>query len=136
MKKIISSAVAIVSAVGIAGAQLSAPTVVNSNSGNSGNIGQSLVNLLGTTNVLLQMIYGMAFTIGLLTFFFGLIKYLMPGSAGAGKKEGLEYMGFGILTLFVMVGIWGLVGFISGNLGVGIGGDIPTPGIPGRARVF
>lgn len=136
MKKIISSAVAIVSAVGIAGAQLSAPTVVNSNSGNSGNIGQSLVNLLGTTNVLLQMIYGMAFTIGLLTFFFGLIKYLMPGSAGAGKKEGLEYMGFGILTLFVMVGIWGLVGFISGNLGVGIGGDIPTPGIPGKARVF
>ncbi len=136
MKKIISSAVAIVSAVGIAGAQLSAPTVVNSNNGNSGNIGQSLVNLLGTTNVLLQMIYGMAFTIGLLVFFFGLIKYLMPGSAGAGKKEGLEYMGFGILTLFVMVGIWGLVGFISGNLGVGIGGDIPTPGIPGRARVF
>lgn len=136
MKKIISSAVALVSAVGIAGAQLSAPTVVNSNNGNSGNIGQSLVNLLGTTNVLLQMIYGMAFTIGLLTFFFGLIKYLMPGSAGAGKKEGLEYMGFGILTLFVMVGIWGLVGFISGNLGVGIGGDIPTPGIPGKARVF
>ncbi len=35
-----------------------------------------------------------------------------------------------------MVGIWGLVGFISGNLGIGIGGDVPTPGIPSRARVY
>ena len=136
MKKIISSIVGLGSMIAVAGAQLSAPTVVNSNNQNSGNIGQSLVNLLGTTNVLLQMIYGMAFTIGLLTFFFGLIKYLIPGSAGQGKKEGLEYMGFGILTLFVMVGIWGLVGFISGNLGIGIGGDIPTPSIPGKARVI
>lgn len=136
MKKIIASITVFMSAISITGAQLSAPTVVNSNNQNSGNIGQSLVNLLGTTNVLLQMIYGMAFTVGLLMFFGGLIKYLMPGSAGAGKKEGLEYMGFGILTLFVMVGIWGLVGFISGNLGIGIGGRMPTPGIPGKARVF
>ena len=45
-------------------------------------------------------------------------------------------MGFGILALFVMVAIWGLVTFISQTLGVGIGGDIMTPGVPVNVRTY
>jgi len=139
MKKIIMSGAAIGTALlaGVSSAQtLQAPIVVGNGQQSSSNIGQSLVNLLGTTNTLLQMIYGMMFVIALLAFFAGLIQYLAPGKGGEDKQKGLQYMGFGILALFVMVGIWGLVGFISGNLGIGIGGDVPTPGIPSRARVY
>ena len=45
-------------------------------------------------------------------------------------------MGFGIVALFVMVGIWGLVSFLSANLGIGVGGDIPTPGVPSNVRTY
>jgi hypothetical protein len=39
-------------------------------------------------------------------------------------------MGFSILALFVMVSIWGIVGFLGSVFGINQGGNVPTPGIP------
>jgi hypothetical protein len=39
-------------------------------------------------------------------------------------------MGYSILAIFVMVSIWGIIGFIGNTLGVGAGGGAPVPVVP------
>jgi hypothetical protein len=42
------------------------------------------------------------------------------------RLEGMEYMGYGLLALFVMLAVWGLVYFVSATLQIGVGGTLNT----------
>jgi hypothetical protein len=64
------------------------------------------------------------FVIALLLFFWGIVKYLW--SVGAGKEEGKKIMIWGIVALFVMSSIWGLVSFIGTSLGITAGTGAPN----------
>lgn len=54
--------------------------------------------------------------IALLAFFWGLVKFIFAGEEG--KKEGKSLMIWGLVALFVMVSVWGLVRFIGNALGI------------------
>lgn len=56
-------------------------------------------------------------TLALLAFFWGMIKYIKSLGSEKDKKDGKELMVWGIVALFVMVSVWGLVGLITGTLG-------------------
>lgn len=60
--------------------------------------------------------------LALVYFFWGLAKYIL--ASGEGKDEGKSMMIWGIIALFVMVSVWGLVGLIGNTFSVGQGGDI------------
>ena len=137
MKKIISSVVAL-STLAVASAQsLNLPQVPPSNNGGSNSsIGQSLINIVLQFKQISTLVYSSLFVIALILFFIGIFQFLMPGGDAAKRKSGYEYMGFGVLALFVMVAIWGIVAFISQTLGIGIGGDIMTPGVPVNVRTY
>lgn len=60
--------------------------------------------------------------LALVYFFWGLATYIL--SSGEKKSEGASMMIWGIIALFVMVSVWGLVGLISNTFSVGQGGDI------------
>ena len=61
----------------------------------------------------------------------------MPAGGDAAKEKVVwRYMGLVYFALFVMVAIWGIVAFISQTLGIGIGGDIMTPGVPVNVRTL
>jgi hypothetical protein len=51
-----------------------------------------------------------------LAFFWGAVKYIW--SVGTGKEEGRKIMMWGILAIFVISSVWGLIKFINGTLGV------------------
>ena len=67
-----------------------------------------------------------AFSLALLFFFWGVALYIR--SAGSEKEEGRNIMVWGVVALFVMSSIWGLVNFIRGE--VGLKGDDTTMKIP------
>lgn len=75
-----------------------------------------------------------AFSLALLYFFWGVAKYIK--SEGDGKAEGQKIMVWGVVALFVMSSVWGLVYFLREELLSGLGWtpnmDIPTINVPGN----
>ena len=54
----------------------------------------------------------------LLTFLYGLMKYMYKGQeSDQARSEGRKLMLWGIIGLFVMTSIWGLVALLSGLIG-------------------
>lgn len=76
-------------------------------------------------------------TIALLVFFWGLIKYIRnAGTKPEEASQGKNIMIYGVIALFVMVSVWGLVGFIGDALGIREGGTISVPGVDPRPGGF
>ncbi len=63
--------------------------------------------------------------LALVMFFWGLAKYIVKAGSEDAHEEGREIMKWGIVALFVLVSIWGIIALISGD----IFGISPT-GIP------
>ncbi len=66
------------------------------------------------TSSLVNPAVGILMTLALVAFFWGLVKYIY--SAGSGKDEGKMIMVWGVVALFVMVSVWGLVKLISNTI--------------------
>ncbi len=58
------------------------------------------------------------FALGLLFFFYGMALYIFRAGDESKAKEGKSIMIYGVIALFVMVSVWGLVKFIGDNLGI------------------
>lgn len=55
--------------------------------------------------------------LALLVFFWGLVKFIRSVSE-TGKTEGRTFMIWGIVALFVMMSVWGIIGFMQRELGL------------------
>ena len=90
-------------------------------------------NLLDTSSSMLQGLIGTLTTVvfgaALLGFFWGLVKYIW-GGADDDKEKGKQIMIWGIIALFVMSSVWGIVRLLRTSLGVdsNTGSEI-APGI-------
>jgi hypothetical protein len=56
--------------------------------------------------------------VALLVFFWGLVTYIYKSDNVAGKDEGKNKMIWGIVALFVMVSVWGLIQFMQVQFGI------------------
>ncbi len=128
-----------VSMLAIAGSayaqNLNAPIIPPSAGGSNSSIGASLQNVVAGFKNISTGVYSSLMVVALIAFSFGVIKTLIS-SKPQDKADGLKSIGFGIIALFALVGVWGLVSFLSANLGIGVGGDIPTPGVPTGVRTY
>ncbi len=95
----------------VSAALLALPFVVSAQ-GNLSNIG----TLVGSFGTIANMAIPIMITVALLFFFWGLITYVR--GAGEDKGEGKKIMLGGIAALFIMVSIWGIVGFAQSALGI------------------
>lgn len=69
--------------------------------------------------------------IALLTFFFGLVKFIFRiGGDEKAVEEGKRIMIWGLIALFVMISVWGIIGFIQDALIPGDGSSPTTPLTP------
>ncbi len=66
--------------------------------------------------------------IALLAFFWGLVKFIFAQGSEASKLEAKKIMGWGLVALFVMISVWGLVRFMQRELLPGA--DYSNPRIP------
>ena len=72
-------------------------------------------NIGGIVNSLIPLLL----TIAVVIFLWGLLKYLFKIGGEEGSKGGLQIMLWGVVAIFVMVSIWGLVSLLQTTLGVG-----------------
>lgn len=59
-----------------------------------------------------------AFAAALLFFFWGLAKYIMASGNEEAQAAGKTMMLWGVVALFVMSSIWGLIAFLQTTVGV------------------
>jgi ethanolamine transporter EutH len=77
---------------------------------------QTVQSILVSFSEMLAMLLPMALSAALLAFFWGLIKYIT--NSGEDKSAGKGIMINGILALFVMVSIWGIVALLQRSFGI------------------
>jgi hypothetical protein len=78
-----------------------------------------LINLVGTVlNALIPILIALA----LVVFFWGLIQYIFKKG-----EEGKNIMISGLVGLFIMVSIWGIIRLAQNTLGVSNSTAIPVP---------
>ena|SRR5258708_6875948 len=76
--------------------------------------------ILGIFSALIPLLIGIAVAL----FLYGVLKYVMVGDDESGRRDAVGYMIWGIVSIFVMISIWGLVGILNGTFGT-IGASVP-----------
>lgn len=81
----------------------------------SSTLSDLIKNIIGILNSLVPLLIGAA----IIVFLYGVLVFITKASAGdsEGRKEGINFMIFGIIGIAVMVSLWGLVTFITNTFG-------------------
>jgi len=89
-----------------------------------------LKGLLRDFKSILDLLIPITFALALIFFFYGLAQFIRSVSDKT-IAEGKSKMIWGIIALFVMISIWGIIGFIGDSVGIetGIKRGAGTPGI-------
>lgn len=88
--------------------------------------GNDVNGLIATANSILSSIVPLLITLALIVFFWGLVQYILSSGEGDHKK-GRAIMIAGIVSLFVMVSVWGIIRLAQNTLHVGGDQSITIP---------
>lgn len=92
-----------------------------------GNI-ETLIRSIGRlVDIALPIVVALA----LIGFFWGLVKFIFAQGDETAKADAKKIMLWGLIALFVMVSVWGLVRFLGNAFGIGQGDTIIVPRVPG-----
>lgn len=86
--------------------------------------------LLGAFGGWISTIGTLLIGVAVVVFFWGIVKYVISGGDEEKRKQSRGVIVYGIIGLFVMVAIWGIIYFIGSTFGIQIGGSVSLPGIP------
>ncbi|MEY4440476.1 MAG: hypothetical protein RLY49_102 [Candidatus Parcubacteria bacterium] len=90
--------------------------------------GKGIVYLLGQIHNIISAAIPVLIALAVLAFMWGIVMYLFTGD----KEKGKDMMLWGVIALFVMTSVWGLVGILRGTL-FGTGDDpYQKVNIPGK----
>lgn len=95
----------------------------------------SITKLVSGTGNIMTMVAGVLMTIAFVAFLLTVVNYIWQRNKGGadGLKQAGNMLWWSVFALFIMVAVWGIVYFLSSNLGIGIGGCTPKPSpIPGQ----
>ena len=84
-----------------------------------------ILNLLVLATRILNALVALFVLIAVVVFFWGLIQYLV--NVGEEKHKGLQTMIWGIIAIFVMVSIWGIIRILQSTIGVDSNQSALTP---------
>ena len=87
------------------------------------NIGFEGLNklILSLSNGVIRSIGYMLFTLAVVAFFWGIIQFIWSarqGAEGKGISNGKTFMMWGLIGLFVMFSVWGIIKFAQGVFGI------------------
>ncbi len=89
-------------------------------------------NLLKSVGRLVDTALPIVVGIALLGFFWGLAMFVFSANDPEKHAEGRNIMIWGVVALFVMVAVWGLVRFVGSAVGISQeGGTASIPTVPG-----
>jgi hypothetical protein len=84
--------------------------------------GPTIFNLLGTISSIMNVVIPILITAAVIYVIAGVIKYV-TASDSDGQAEGRTMIISGIVGLFVIVSIWGLVAILNSTFGINQGGQ-------------
>lgn len=102
--------------------------------GNS-NWGQNFMNsgsqdFKGVINVVISSIFNpliiLFLGLAIVYFLWGVLKYVRHGESESDRTEGIMMMTYGIVAIFVMISVWGLVTILINTFGL----DTRLPPVP------
>ncbi|MFA5831711.1 MAG: hypothetical protein WC878_07860 [Candidatus Paceibacterota bacterium] len=79
--------------------------------------GGSLSALVPKIGDIVNQLIPILSSVVVLVFFYGLIKYVLSAGDDDASKKARGYMIRGILGMFVLVTIWGIIGFMQNTIG-------------------
>lgn len=105
---------------------LSLPSVVAATQGGGdlGNVEGFMETVLDLLDLLVLIIMALA----LVFFLWGVAKFILNAGDPEEQTKGKQIMFWGLIGLFVMTAVWGLVAFIQQQLGIE-DTEVPRPGI-------
>ncbi len=99
--------------------------------GASQNVGGNLLSLLATAQTIVNRLLPFGIGLAVVALVFGIAMFIIKGTKDGGEHDKwLKFIGMSLVGIFVMVSIWGLIGFMGSVLGIGQGGSVPVPSIP------
>lgn len=79
----------------------------------------SIGNILNWAScTLIKSVVPLLFSLAVVGFIWGIIQYSLNPDNEEKRKKGKSYMMWGIIALFVMVSMWGLVGILTKTFGI------------------
>jgi uncharacterized membrane-anchored protein len=78
----------------------------------------NIETLVQSISRIINIIIPIVFALALLFFFWGVAQYILNSGNDEAQKEGRSKMIWGIVALFVMSAVWGLVRFLGTAVGV------------------
>ncbi len=93
-----------------------------------------LISFARSAAVVATYLVPAAFSLGVAYFFYGMAKYILHAGDEGAKESGKQIMIYGVLAMFVMVGVFGIINLINTTLGISNtqpiqGGTIVPPNI-------
>jgi len=87
--------------------------------------------LVSNVGDIINMLIPILIALALVVFFWGLVKYVWGGGSDEARKQGKNIMIAGLVSLFVMVSVYGIIRLAQNALGVDSGTFIQVPQPPG-----
>ncbi|MES2213484.1 MAG: hypothetical protein V4473_01425 [Patescibacteria group bacterium] len=83
-----------------------------------------LIEFKGMLNTIIELIFGLA----LVYFFWGMAQFILNAGVEKAREEGKNKMIWGIIALFVMFSIYGILNWISNVSGIKIQDNLNSTG--------
>lgn len=80
--------------------------------------GQDLQGILDIILQLLNSLIPILIVIAIIGFFYGLAKFIFSAGDSEARGQGIQIMIYGVVTLFVIVSVWGLVAILQNTFDV------------------
>ena len=87
-------------------------------------INKLLVGFSGLLKLAIPIAYGLA----VLFFFYGIAKYISQAGNEKAAKEGKSIMIYGVIAIFVISSVFGIIKFIGNTLGIDTGATMSSSG--------
>lgn len=110
---------------------LAIPSITHAQFSNASNLGELINTLVKYSSTLV----GLLVIIALVVFFWRIVVSIYSvGSDPGAVKQGKTLLLWGIVALFVMVSVWGLVTFLGQAVGINNGKGAVIPQLEGHSK--
>lgn len=114
-------------ALPILGAMLAPAGLVHADSIDSTS---AILRFFENVKLILDVLIPLLVTLAVLVFFWGMVKFLWSGADEKARESGKGLMIWGIIALFVMISVWGLVQLFGSLFGINQNATITVPAVP------
>jgi len=97
---------------------------------------QTVTGIINSVVELLNKIIPIIFAIATIVFLWGIVLFIISGGDEEKRKEGRQYIIYGLIGLFVMVAVWGIINVVIGFFDIGGFRAPRLPDLPGYERSF